>query len=128
MHFLLFIPYYVRWHYTRGVADIISNLKNILYFIFHFFSIPVLVKTLLKPWERMGESYKKGFDLESWMETFVLNSLMRIVGFVIRIITIILGIIVTIISFLFSIFIFMLWILMPIFLLFILGIGIAKLI
>lgn len=127
MHFLLFIPYYAHWHYTRGALDLISNLKNIVRFVFGFFSISILLRTIFTPWERMGESYKKGFDLESWMETFVLNTLMRFVGFVIRFITIILGLLVFAVSIILSLIIFISWILMPFLLLFILGIGVAKL-
>ncbi len=127
MHFLLFIPYYAKWHYGRGITELVFNLKNLVIFVFNFFSIPVLLRTLVSPWERMGESYKKGFDLESWAETFVLNSIMRFVGLLIRTITIFLGLILSSISFLLAILVFLSWILMPFLLLFFLGIGIAKL-
>lgn len=127
MHFILFIPYYAYWHYTRGISDLLQNLKNIVRFAFGFFSIPILLRTIFAPWERMGESYKKGFDLESWMETFILNTLMRFVGFVIRFITIILGLLASAVSIILSLIIFVSWILMPFLLFFIMGLGVAKL-
>ena len=39
----------------------------------------------------MGEEYKKGFDLEEFGATLVVNGLMRIVGFLMRLVIILIG-------------------------------------
>lgn len=83
--FTLFAQY-LAWHYRTGVLDCLRLLANFLWFIYHFFSVPVVVRTLFTPWRRLGESYRHGFNPEQAAETFIVNTLMRLFGFVVRII------------------------------------------
>lgn len=84
---------YFKWHYGRGFADVIGVWRNFLWFTLHFFSVPLLIRTLFSPWQRLHEEYKKGFDLENFFGTLLVNTLMRILGVIIRLIFIIIGII-----------------------------------
>ncbi|MEK7621656.1 MAG: hypothetical protein AAB415_00590 [Patescibacteria group bacterium] len=77
---------YFAWHYTTGLADCLRLVANFLWFGYHFFSVPVITRTLFSPWRRLGESYRKGFDPERILETLIVNILMRLFGFLIRII------------------------------------------
>ncbi len=106
--------YYFKWHYSKGFAELINTIKNFLWFISHFFSIKLLLKTLFAPWRRMGESYGDGFNLEAFASAFIVNSLMRIVGFVTRAIIIFVGLVSYTIVLVFGLSIVFIWLFLPI--------------
>ena len=87
------VPYYVQWHYTIALNDFYRLWSNALWFIRHFFSISVLLHTLFLPFERLHETYEKGFNLENFFAALVVNTLMRIVGAIVRLFFVALGII-----------------------------------
>lgn len=105
---------YFKWHYTIGFVDLFGLIRNFLWFFYHFFSIPVLTRTLFSPWERQGERYKKGFDVEGIFETFIINFIMRVVGFVIRSIVIVAGLAVLITVFSLGVIAVVIWPLIPV--------------
>ena len=84
MNFLALLGRYLAWHYTAGLFGCLRLLSNFLWFVYHFFSVPVIARTLFSPWRRLGEAYRGGFDPERVLETFVVNLLMRVFGFVVR--------------------------------------------
>ncbi len=90
MAFFQLIPVYLLWHYTTAWADLARLYSNFAWFLFHFFSIPILLRTLLSPWKRLHESRKGGEG--GALGAFLLNSITRIVGAVIRLITIAAGV------------------------------------
>ncbi|MCK5060047.1 MAG: hypothetical protein KAR00_02805 [Candidatus Pacebacteria bacterium] len=122
--FVTFIPHYLVWHYTRAIKDFFKVFRNFIWFFYHFFSIPVLARTLFSPFRRMGEQYKEGLDIEAFFETFVVNTLMRIVGVVARIFVIGAGIVTIVLAVVLGIALFGVWILLPAFVptLFLMGI------
>ena len=124
MYFLLFLPYYIRWHYSRAISDLTSNLKEIVTFILRFFSVGILFRTLFAPWKRLGEGYAKGFDPADFFQTLLLNIILRIVGLVIRLVTIIIALSLFVIGVALSLIIFVIWVLFPIYLAFILALSI----
>jgi len=108
---------YVRWHYGQGVREIFQVAGNFLWFVAHFFSFKLLTKTLFAPWKRLGENYNGGFDLAAFASTFVVNSLMRVVGFITRSVVLIVGFVSYTFVFVFSLFIMVIWMLAPLVLL-----------
>ena len=66
---------YIRWHYTRALAELFSNVKNFLYFLYNFFSIGTLTSTFFSPWLGLGEKYKKGaiLDFADHLSSFFVN-------------------------------------------------------
>lgn len=88
MHIFLALPYYLSWHYTDALTDMRRIWKNFFIFIWNFFSISLLVSTLFSPWHRMQESYGR---IEDVFGNFVVNTMMRLVGAVVRLIFIIMG-------------------------------------
>lgn len=110
--FRLILSYFI-WHYTTALKDLFNHACNFLWFIFHFFSISVLFKTLFSPWQKLNETYKGGFNLNAIFETFVVNILMRIVGFFIRFFMIVAGIISWVLTFLILLAVFALWLVLP---------------
>ncbi|MDB5204625.1 MAG: hypothetical protein JWP09_653 [Candidatus Taylorbacteria bacterium] len=90
--FRLILSYFI-WHYTQAFKDIFNLFRNFAWFVYHFFSIKVLSKTLFSPWRKLNESYEKGWNLNAFFETLVVNFIMRIVGFLVRLFIILTGII-----------------------------------
>ncbi len=104
---------YFIWHYSKAYADLFEVAGNYLWFIWHFFSISTLSKTLFAPWERMGEEHRRGEGVEGFFETFVVNTIMRIVGFVMRSMIIIIGLAILAVVLILSILVFCIWTLLP---------------
>lgn len=104
---------YVKWHYGRGLREFFGVAGNFLWFIIHFFSFKLLLKTLFAPWKRLGEHYEGGLNISAFASTLIVNGLMRAVGFVTRIIVLSVGLVSYIVALSFSFFILLIWILAP---------------
>ena len=109
----MFVPSYLMWHYTSAIKDFLKVSGNFVWFFYHFFSIPVLVETFFSPFKRMGEQYKKGFDIGAFLGTFVVNTLMRIVGVISRTLVIGVGIVTIILVVTLSLALFGVWLILP---------------
>jgi|SRR3989344_5212180 len=84
------IDYFV-WHYGRGIRDVLSAWKNILWFVQNYFSIPLLVRSLFAPWKALSDSRGNSFNAAIFLQTLVVNTIMRAVGFCVRILIILCG-------------------------------------
>ncbi len=105
---------YLRWHYTYALRDHIGIVGNFVWFIQEFFSIGLMARTLFVPFHRLNESLP--FDIEhpeAWAETIVANSMMRLVGALLRSILIVLGVVALFLTVLIGVFSFVLWLLAP---------------
>lgn len=87
----LFTVSYLSWHYTRAFRDILSVWFTGMWFVVHFFSMRLLVRTLFAPWRRMADSYERK-TVESLLESFVFNTLSRVLGALVRLTLCALGI------------------------------------
>ncbi len=118
MKFFMIAPYYLYWHYTRGLAELSKNLFNFLIFELNFFSVKDLLTTLFSPFQRLRESYGNSIvDFESIASAFVVNTLMRIIGFIVRSVILITAFIVLTISTLLVPILLLLWLVLPLLLL-----------
>jgi hypothetical protein len=104
---------YIKWHYGQGLRELFGVAGNFLWFVSHFFSFKLLLKTLFAPWKRLGETYGGGFDLSAFASAIIINSLMRAVGFVSRTLVLLVGLLSYLLVLVFSFFIFIIWILAP---------------
>lgn len=104
---------YLKWHYGQGLRELFGVAGNFLWFIYHFFSFKLLLRTLVAPWKRLGEHYEGGLDLSAFASALVINTLMRIVGFITKIIVLLVGFISYILALIFSFFIAVIWLLAP---------------
>jgi hypothetical protein len=111
---LLLTESYFAWHYGRAFWDMFHIWVNFLWFVFNFFSVSALIETFFDPWKRMGESYPKGLDIAGTVSTFVVNTLMRVVGIMVRLIVLCIGLAFAAVIFAAGIIIGILWALMPI--------------
>lgn len=113
MQFFILGYYYILWHYTRAFLDIIKIWMNAFWFVYHFFSIRILFSTLFSPWRRMGENYKKGFDASEFFSSLLINTIMRIVGIIIRMAVIIIGLLALVAVFIGGIIFLIIWLFLP---------------
>lgn len=74
MPFILFLPRYLLWHYSIALLDFARATSNLFWFLAHFFSLELILKTFFVPWKRLGEA--QGM----WVGRFVVNSAMRVIG------------------------------------------------
>ncbi len=124
---LLFVKDYIIWHYGRAVRDFFDIARDLLWFGYHFFSLPVLTRTLFAPFSRI---HTEGFSIlaiESSLQNIALNLISRIVGLVMRLIVIAAGIVCEILLAAALIIIFLVWLILPWTILFLLAFS-AKLI
>ncbi|MEX2515062.1 MAG: hypothetical protein WD335_02965 [Candidatus Paceibacterota bacterium] len=108
-----FIYSYTYWHYTSAVKALLFHARNFVVFLWTFFAIPGLLATLLSPWQRLQESYDSGFDIKEKLATFIVNSLMRLVGGFVRIVMILFGAAVLVLSMILLLLVTVIWFLLP---------------
>lgn len=109
---------YLWWHYTSALADLVRNYFNFVGFLKNFFSLGLLTKTLFAPWRRMGEKYGSILDFGNFFGSLIVNTLMRLVGLVIKSIIIIFGLAVIFLSVFVFIAIFVFWLAAPLLIIF----------
>lgn len=103
----LILPSYIGWHYTDAIRNIWGIFTNFIWFLYHFFSVPILLKTLFDPWQKLGEKYKKGLGHGT-------SFLLRVLGFAIRITVLGLAFMLMVGVFCVTIVFYVLWIFLPI--------------
>jgi len=128
MNFLLITPYYLKWHYSKAIFSIFEIWKNLMWFLWNFFSIKILLKTFFSPFERLKEKYSGGLDIENFMSAMIVNLIMRLIGIVIRTTIIIFGLLVCIFFVILGIFGFIIWFFLPLILVYIFIISLIPLI
>jgi hypothetical protein len=112
MNILATVPIYIRWHYTCGIVESIELVKRLLLNVLHFFSVSVILRTFFSPWKREGMRYAHS-EVGSWFTTFIFNSLMRVLGMVMRTVILFFGLVIFLCSCIFSVVIILGWILAP---------------
>jgi len=121
MNLLLIIPYYLSWHYTNGILGLFSIFKNLIWFLWNFYSIEIFFKTLFSPFKRLDVKTKntKAFDIESFFSALVTSFIMRLVGFFFRIAVILFGLLSILILIIGAIILFFIWLFLPFIIVFI---------
>ncbi len=128
MRFAMVIGHYFIWHYGRAVRDLTRIYRNLIVFVFNFFSVSILVNSYFAPWRRMGEAYpKKSVDPFDYFSTFTVNLIMRCVGIFMRTIVIVLGMASTILMILSYPVVLLVWLVLPLVVLVISFIGLGLL-
>ncbi len=83
---------FVAWYYTRAFRNILAVWMNIEWFLIHFFSIPLLLKTFFSPWKRITDQYRRT-GIEELLQTLLINVMSRIFGALIRFVIILCGLV-----------------------------------
>lgn len=127
MNPVAFISAYILWHYSSALSGIATLSIRALWFMTHFFSLSLLLRTLFSPWKRLHETYQGGLNLENLFSIIVVNTLMRIVGALFRIVVIAIGVICVIGVAVLSILFFVVWLLAPLVIITLFSVGISLL-
>jgi len=106
------------WHYGRAVKGLVGIWKNFIIFVREYYSIPLLLRTLVAPWRRDITRRPRGLDIKKLFESFAFNLISRSIGFFIRSITIIIGFICLLGVIILGILALIIWLLLPVILLF----------
>ena len=112
MAFISLLPSYIAWHYGEALRDGLRVWTNFLWFLSNFFSLSLLSRTLFAPWKRIQESRGK-LSLENIAEMLVTNTIMRLVGALLRSVIIIIGGLAVLVTFWIGILFYIVWLLLP---------------
>jgi len=118
-----FLLTWLRWQYIESPRALVKIIGNFLRFNLSFFSIPLLLKTLIYPWRKYHESYGRGFDFKRFFSAFTFNSISRILGAIVRIILILIGGSMELFLLISGLIVFVMWIIYPLLLLMMLILG-----
>ena len=112
------------WHFYDVPKGIIKGWRNFLYFSLNYFSILTLLKTFFSPWRKYGEGYGGVFEIRRNTESFIFNTMSRVIGAVLRTGLILVGLVLVILVFIIGLMVLVIWLLGPLLtvLLFMLGI------
>ncbi len=105
---------YLKWHYGKALATTFAFWKNILYFLFNYFSLKNLIGNFFSPWKRLADNYPKQFSIKVYFGIFIVNTIMRVVGILMRTIIIFVGLSVCLIYIVLLPVSLLLWLMLPI--------------
>ena len=113
------------WQFYDAPKEILKGWRNFLLFNLNYFSIPILLRTLISPWHKYSYSYGRVFEVWKNIQVFVFNLMSRAIGMIFRIIFIVFGILVEILILVIGAIVLIGWLLLPVFILagFLLGVG-----
>ena len=87
---------------------------NIFWFGYHFFSMKLLLRTLITPFKRFHQDYDlKNFDLGTLGQDILLNLFMRALGTVLRLCVLAIGLVFEAMVLVVGALAFIIWILLP---------------
>lgn len=93
MLFLAILQHYLVWHYLEAYKEIFVVWRNMSWFVFHYFSLAQLTKTLFAPWKRITEEKRKSWDFEDFAGRVIVNLISRLIGAIMRLVVISVGLI-----------------------------------
>lgn len=103
---------FVKWYYLKIPKNIIKIWINYLLFSIHFFSVPILIRSLFAPWKRIS-ILQKGGGLQTIFDVVTFNLISRSIGFISRISLIFAAVFFFLFIFIFGIFFFFFWLVLP---------------
>ena len=85
---------FLYWHFVELTQFLIYLWSNIIFFVFHYFTISGLMKTLFWPYKRYQLYRSTPFQFGQFFGVVVFNTCSRLIGFLLRLITIVIGLII----------------------------------
>lgn len=114
MNLARFAKEYLAWHYRDSLSDLWELENNFLWFGYHFFSLPLLARTFLSPIYRLEEKSARTFDIGAIIGNFIVTTLMRLVGMLVRVVIIATGVLFESALIALALPVLLLWLLLPI--------------
>lgn len=113
MKIVVVILGYLKWHYRKGIKSFLNIWQNFFIFIYNFFSIRQLINNIFDPWKRMTDPYPKRFSFKAYLFAFIVNSIMRVLGFILRLSILLVGVLVLFLYLILLPFLVVIWLLLP---------------
>lgn len=104
---------YFSWHYLFAPRQIIKIGKNFLIFLYHYFSVGLLVRSLFAPWKRQTIKRGPGFSFGDFFNVLSFNLISRSIGAFVRVAVLLGWLLVEIFILLFVPCFLLAWILLP---------------
>jgi len=105
---------YLRWHYVSVPKAIGQCSLNFLRFLYYYFSIGFLLRTLFAPWKKQLVSRRSpGFDLGEYFQVITFNLISRLIGAGARTTLIFCWLTSIILSFIAGLLVFIVWAFLP---------------
>ena len=82
---------FFRWWYTAGWLRLLVEIKRRLIRLGQTFSVPVLLRTLFKPWKQIVALRDPNATIGMRMRGLLDNLISRFVGLVVRLLTLVAG-------------------------------------
>jgi hypothetical protein len=114
---------YFVWHYTTALADLFHIVRNFLWSATQIFPISFLLRTFAMPFKRIQEEKGSMLDFENFIQSLVANTLMRLVGMLLRTMLIFCGLVLSVVVFCLGFLFTIAWICAPLITLFLFGFG-----
>ncbi len=118
---------YFSWHFLDVPRELLKAWKNYIRFFLHFFSLPILLKSLFSPWHGITWSYGRGFSFSRYAETIISNGFSRAIGFFLRLFLIVFGLVLELAVLIMGFLILIIWFLLPLIIIFLFIFGIRLL-
>lgn len=112
-----------RWYYKEAAKGILQGWKNFIIFSLEYFSVPLLLKTLISPWKRDITKKPRGFNPGELFTYLSFNAVSRGIGFLVRLPTICVGILFFFATVIIGALFFIIWILLPLIFIGLLGLA-----
>ena len=80
----LLIIDYMQWHYRKAPAALFHIWLNFMEYTEQLFSIRLHAQTLFAPWHRIIDTPRKKHGLEETAASLIVNTVSRVIGFVLR--------------------------------------------
>lgn len=109
----LLLSQYVWWHYHAGLRALVRHASNLPRLVWRLFAPVSLLKNLFAPFQRLQESYPEQVSLKAWVSSFVVNTLMRLLGAAVRSALLLFGLIIFTLSCLFTATVIVMWVIWP---------------
>jgi len=104
---------WLGWHFVAMPVFLLELWRNYFLFTLDFFSIKLLLFTLLAPWRQEVMPKKRGFDIGGFFSGIIYNTYSRLMGAVCRLALIVTGIIAQVAVVLLGVAVFVVWYLLP---------------
>lgn len=105
---------FFTWYYEEGLSEFLEIWKNFLKFIWTFFSISDLFRTVVSPWKRDAQTGNwRGWHPVKFTQLLIENLFSRAVGFLVRTVTIAVGLFLFFVLLVSGLLLLLLWLIFP---------------
>lgn len=119
---------YMKWHYGKALLATFSFWRNMMTFLFNYFSVKNLTLNFFTPFKRLSNIHSEKANILKYIYFISLNTLGAVIEMLLRLILLIIAIAVIIIFIIFLPVSLLVWLLLPVFIVSLLVAGLVLMI